>query len=188
MSTYNEQLQQNNAELEEILRTAQSLPDVGEGGDGNETWELLQQLSIPADAEESQDINITFPDGYSTYLLIANLEALSASSGLIVYPYMLTKNADGEDRTYLTAFWDYYPGANACRLTLYFEQEEFDGVMHYRVHGCYGTNAIGKPNNHQDSGWITTENTKKYQFIKWHSVKLNRKIAPLSGYTLLGRR
>lgn len=53
MSTYNEQLQQNNAELEEILRTAQSLPDATPTG---------TYIPIPETAAVGQTIRVSAVD------------------------------------------------------------------------------------------------------------------------------
>ena len=53
MSTYNEELQQNNAELEELLEMAQSLPDAGGGGD---------YIPVPETAEVGQTIRVAEVD------------------------------------------------------------------------------------------------------------------------------
>lgn len=186
--SYNEDLQSNNAELKAILNAVNSLPNASGGGGAVANWELLQQVNIAADAEETQDISITFPEGYSTYLLFANLEATSASSALVLYPATKVLNEYGAEASGIMSFWDYYPGSSACRIAMYFEQMDISGEVYVRMHGVYGTNAKGKPNNHQDSGWYSYDNYPPPRpLVRWAGIKIKRLIAPGSGYTLLGR-
>lgn len=159
-----------------------------EGG-GSAEWEVLQQVSVPADAEETQDFNITFPKGYDAYLVIANLEATSTSSSLILYPATKVLTDDGAEGSGMMSFWDYYPGTNACRISMYFEQMVISEEVYVRMHGLYGHNAKGKPNNHQDSGWYSYDTYPTPRpLVRWAGIKINRLIAPGSGYTLLGRK
>lgn len=159
--------------------------DFPEVGDSGTEWEVLQQVNVPDDAEEVDNFVITFPEGYSSYLLIANLEAPSADSTLVIYPYMTYMNGDLEESGLLT-FWDYYPGTSKARISMYFEQMKIDETMYYRVHGAYSSTTLGKPVYHQDSGWLSTDKSGN-QFIRWYRVKVVRKIPPLSNYVLLGR-
>ena len=49
--SYNEELQSNNNELAEILRTVNALPDAGGGGSGGSNLRLIRSLTLEEDAD-----------------------------------------------------------------------------------------------------------------------------------------
>lgn len=161
----------------------------GSGGGGAE-WELLQQVNVPLDGEETWNFNITFPRGYDDYLVIANTAATSTNANTIIYPSPLVINQDNNVIGGTWAFWDYYPGTTAQRFNLLFEKIEVNGVVYCRMSGIAPTNALGKPNGIADSGWFSYDSYPgtPRKLVGWNGVKIERKIAPGSGYVLLGRK
>ena len=158
---------------------------------GAAKWELLQEVNVPLDAEETWNFNITFPRGYDDYLVIANTAATSTSSNTIIYPSPLVINQENENYIHggTWAFWDYYPGTTAQRFNLLFEKIEANGVVYCRMSGIAPTNAVGKPNGIANSGWFSYDSyPTPRKLVGWNGVKIERKIAPGSNYVLLGRK
>ena len=157
---------------------------------GAAKWELLQEVNVPLDAEETWNFDITFPRGYDDYLLIANTAATSTNANSIIYPSPLVINQENNTMGGTWAFWDYYPGTTAQRFNLLFEKIEANGVVYCRMSGIAPTNALGKPNGIADSGWFSYDSYPgtPRKLVGWNGVKISRLIAPGSNYVLLGRK
>lgn len=174
---------------EEYVDEAIANIPTGDGSGGE--WELLQSYELPADAEEIEDgLTITFPEGYKEYMVICNLQKTSVSSNSVIYPGSRVLSATGEEIGGYWTFWDEYPGTQAQSYNLFFERMEVDGEIYLRLSStlCQTTSlTAGRKGSAQSSGWWNHD-TNNRKFVRWSSVRISRRIAPLSNYKVFGRK
>lgn len=158
------------------------------GGSGGE-WELLQSYEHPEGAEELTGITITFPEEYNEFILIVNLKAPSATSNTILYPGTRVINSLGEITYGNWGFWDYYPGTNPERHSILLKKIVVNGTTYLRMSNAQHSNPVaGKPaSSYKESCWWECD-VNNQKFVRWSSMEIKRKIAPLSYYVLFGRK
>lgn len=151
--------------------------DVSEAGQ----WELLQSKEISEEDGEINGLTITFPEGYTEYVVTLERTAPTVSKHTIVYPQVIR---EGDPFVRNFEFWSYtYEGENPSQFDLRFSSIDLPGTKALNMEGFgVATSAVkGKPQNLKTSGWC-------FGYEKWVGVRFDTLLNVGSKYIVWGHK